>query len=153
MVSIQENYWENVFIQPTINSIVYWNFQICRLTCTCRFYFCRLLFFSYWIIIISFTASLSSVSTPFGCILSGYMLDALGRKRTIILTLMPMILGWFLISAANNVPLIYIGRLLVGLGAGMVGSPARVYTGEVTQPHLRGMLAAVASVGVSLGEI
>lgn len=81
------------------------------------------------------------------------MLDALGRKRTIILTLLPMILGWFLISAANNVPLIYIGRLLVGLGAGMVGSPARVYTGEVTQPHLRGMLAAVASVGVSLGEM
>ncbi|XP_054266614.1 facilitated trehalose transporter Tret1-like [Macrosteles quadrilineatus] len=99
----------------------------------------------------SWIASLSSVSTPFGCILSGYLLDAIGRKRTIILTLMPMIIGWFLIYAASSIYMIYVGRLLVGLGAGMMGSPARVYTGEVTQPHLRGMLAAVASVGVSLG--
>lgn len=93
------------------------------------------------------------MSTPFGCILSGYLLDAIGRKRTIILTLMPMIVGWFLISAATNVEMIYAGRLFVGLGSGMMGSPARVYTGEVTQPHLRGMLAAVASVGVSLGKL
>lgn len=99
------------------------------------------------------SASLSSVATPFGCILSGYLLDVIGRKRTIILTLMPMIVGWFMIAAASDVMMMYAGRLLVGLGAGMMGSPARVYTGEVTQPHLRGMLAAVASVGVSLGII
>uniref|UniRef100_A0A1B6GJS3 Major facilitator superfamily (MFS) profile domain-containing protein n=1 Tax=Cuerna arida TaxID=1464854 RepID=A0A1B6GJS3_9HEMI len=99
----------------------------------------------------SWIASLSSVSTPFGCLLSGYLLDTFGRKRTIIMCLMPMIVGWFLICAATGVYMIYAGRLLVGLGAGMMGSPARVYTGEVTQPHLRGMLAAVASVGVSLG--
>lgn len=98
------------------------------------------------------SASLSSVSTPFGCIVSGYLLDLIGRQRTIILSLVPMIAGWFLISVAINVPMMYAGRLLVGLGTGMIGSPARVYTGEVTQPHLRGMLAAVASVGVSLGE-
>lgn len=45
------------------------------------------------------------------------------------------------------------GRLLVGLGSGMVGAPARVYTGEVSQPHLRGMLLALSSVGVSLGVL
>lgn len=99
-----------------------------------------------------FTASLSSVATPIGCIVSGYLLDAIGRKRTLILTLIPMMLGWALISAATSVYYIYAGRLLIGLGAGMVGSPARVYTAEITQPHLRGMLAAVASVGVSFGK-
>lgn len=99
----------------------------------------------------SWIASLSSVATPIGCIVSGYLLDAIGRKRTLILTLIPMMLGWFLISAATSVYYIYVGRLLIGLGSGMVGSPARVYTAEITQPHLRGMLAAVASVGVSLG--
>lgn len=41
----------------------------------------------------------------------------------------------------------------MGLGSGMVGAPARVYTGEVTQPHLRGMLLALSSVGVSLGVL
>jgi len=99
----------------------------------------------------SWIASLSSIATPFGCILSGYLMDLIGRKRTLIITEIPLILGWILISTSTNVETIYVGRLLVGLGSGMVGAPARVYTGEVTQPHLRGMLSAVASVGVSLG--
>uniref|UniRef100_A0A1B6DH14 Major facilitator superfamily (MFS) profile domain-containing protein n=2 Tax=Clastoptera arizonana TaxID=38151 RepID=A0A1B6DH14_9HEMI len=99
----------------------------------------------------SWIASLSSIGTPVGCIISGYLLDVIGRKKTIITTLIPMILGWYLISAATNVEMIYCGRLLVGLGSGLLGAPSRVYTAEVTQPHLRGMLAAVASVGVSLG--
>ncbi|XP_044727454.1 facilitated trehalose transporter Tret1-like [Chrysoperla carnea] len=101
----------------------------------------------------SWIASLSSVTTPIGCILSGYLMDNFGRKPTLILTEIPLILGWFLISIAQDITMIYIGRLLVGLGSGMVGAPARVYTCEVTQPHLRGMLGALASVGISLGVL
>ncbi|KAJ9581552.1 hypothetical protein L9F63_023272, partial [Diploptera punctata] len=97
--------------------------------------------------------SLSSLSTPFGCLLGGYLMDVIGRKRTLIITEIPLIVGWFLISFSTCVEMIYVGRLLVGLGSGMVGAPARVYTGEVTQPHLRGMLSALASVGVSLGVL
>ena len=57
-------------------------------------------------------------------------MDMLGRKRTLILTEIPLLLGWILISCASDVSLIYIGRLLVGLGSGMIGAPARVYTCE-----------------------
>lgn len=119
------------------------------------------------------TASLSSISTPVGCILGGYLMDVIGRRRTLILTELPLIIGWLLIFSANSVYMIYGeslslnvhhsrqiltvsfsgGRLLVGFGSGMVGAPARVYTGEVTQPHLRGMLLALSSVGVSLGVL
>ncbi|XP_014241814.1 facilitated trehalose transporter Tret1-like [Cimex lectularius] len=101
----------------------------------------------------SWIASLSSVTTPIGCILSGYLMDAIGRKRILILTQFPLIAGWLMIASATTVPMVYAGRLLVGLGSGMVGAPARVYTAEATQPHLRGMLAALASVGVSLGVL
>lgn len=101
----------------------------------------------------SWIASLSSVSTPIGCILSGYLMDLIGRKPTLIMTEIPLVLGWLLIAFASNVEMIYGGRLLVGFGSGMVGAPARVYTGEVTQPHLRGMLSALASVGVSSGVL
>ncbi|CAH2107043.1 unnamed protein product [Euphydryas editha] len=101
----------------------------------------------------SWIASLSSVGTPIGCIVSGYLMDNIGRRRTLIITEVPLILGWILISVAQNVPMIYIGRLLIGFGSGMVGAPARVYTCEVSQPHLRGMLGAMASVGVSTGVL
>lgn len=80
-------------------------------------------------------------------------MDTIGRKLTLILTEIPLIIGWILIACANNVYLIYIGRLLIGLGSGMVGAPARVYTSEVTQPHLRGMLSALASVSISFGVL
>ncbi|EEB19443.1 conserved hypothetical protein [Pediculus humanus corporis] len=101
----------------------------------------------------SWVASLSSISTPIGCILGGYLMDLIGRRMTLIVTEFPLIIGWLLIFSANSVYMIYGGRLLVGFGSGMVGAPARVYTGEVTQPHLRGMLLALSSVGVSMGVL
>lgn len=81
------------------------------------------------------------------------MMDRIGRKKTLLLTQVPVILGWILIAIATDIRMIYGGRLLVGLGSGMVGAPARVYTSEVTQPHLRGMLSALASVSISFGVL
>lgn len=80
-------------------------------------------------------------------------MDRIGRKKTLISTELPSILGWILISVATDVHMIYAGRLLMGFASGMVGAPARVYTSEVTQPHLRGMLSALASVGISFGVL
>ncbi|XP_029671287.1 facilitated trehalose transporter Tret1-like isoform X2 [Formica exsecta] len=101
----------------------------------------------------SWIASISSIGTPIGCLVSGYMMDMLGRKRSLIITEIPALLGWLLIAFATDIRMIYAGRFFVGLGSGMVGAPARVYTSEVTQPHLRGMLTAIASVGVSTGVL
>ncbi|KAG5677827.1 hypothetical protein PVAND_007551 [Polypedilum vanderplanki] len=101
----------------------------------------------------SWVASLSSLSTPIGCILGGWLSDKIGRKKTLILTEIPLILGWGAISMASRIEMIYIGRLLCGLGSGIVGAPARVYTSEVTQPHLRGMLTALSSVALSFGVL
>lgn len=101
----------------------------------------------------SWIASLSSAGTPIGSILSGYVMDNFGRKKTLIMTEIPLIIGWILIASASNVGMIYAGRVLVGFGSGMVGAPSRVYTSEVTQPHLRGSLSALASVCVSLGVL
>ena len=100
-----------------------------------------------------FAASLSSLSTPIGCILGGYLSDRIGRKKTLILTEIPLILGWMIIAFASQIEMIYLGRLLCGLGSGIVGAPARVYTSEVTQPHLRGMLTALSSVALSFGVL
>lgn len=99
------------------------------------------------------SASIASMATPAGCILTGWLMDAIGRKKAILITQVPVILGWIIIASATNVPMIYAGRMLTGLGSGMIGAPSRVYTSEVTQPHLRGMLGALASVGISFGVL
>lgn len=99
------------------------------------------------------TASLASAATAFGCVFSGILMDKIGRKKTLLLTEIPSIIGWLLIAFASGVHHIYIGRLLTGLCSGMVGAPARVYTSEITQPHLRGMLGALAAVSISFGVL
>lgn len=47
------------------------------------------------------------MSTPFGCVLGGYLMDAIGRKLTLMFTEVPLILGWLLISSATSVHMIY----------------------------------------------
>ncbi|XP_066589866.1 facilitated trehalose transporter Tret1-like isoform X2 [Prorops nasuta] len=101
----------------------------------------------------SWIASMSSIGTPIGCLVSGYLMDLFGRKRSLIVTEIPALLGWILIAFASDLRLMYAGRFFTGLGSGMVGAPARVYTSEVTEPHLRGMLTALSSVGVSVGVL
>ncbi|KAI5712054.1 hypothetical protein M8J76_005867 [Diaphorina citri] len=103
-------------------------------------------------------ASLSAIGTMVGCVLGGYMMDLVGRKMTLIITEVPTILGWALIALAPSLPSsilpwIFTGRILTGLGSGMVGAPSRIYTAECSQPHLRGMLSSLASFGVSLGVL
>lgn len=111
------------------------------------------MFFNKFTFLFSILASLSSAGTPFGCLLSGVLLDRFGRKKTLIMIEIPLIIGWLMIAFASDIMMIYIGRVLVGFGSGLVGAPCRVYTSEVTQPHLRGMLGAFASVGISLGVL
>ena len=80
-------------------------------------------------------------------------MDSIGRKKTLLLTEIPLVIGWVTIAMASSVNMIYVGRLLTGLGSGMVGAPARVYTSEITQPHLRGSLTALSSVFLSFGVL
>lgn len=80
-----------------------------------------------------------------------FQMDRFGRKKTLLITEIPMIIGFSVVAVATNVEMIYAGRLLMGLGSGLVGAPARVYISEVTQPHLRGMLSAMAASCISFG--
>lgn len=96
-------------------------------------------------------ASVSTIGNPCGCILAGYLTDLIGRKKTLMALQLPGIIGWFLVGSATSVQWIYVGRFLAGFSSGMVGAPSTVYTSEVSQPHLRGVLTAFASIGTSLG--
>lgn len=71
-------------------------------------------------------ASIHCVATPFGSLLSAVLMDRLGRKVTIQFSLIPLILGWILITFALSYPLLLMGRLLAGLSAGLSAAAGQV---------------------------
>ena len=60
-----------------------------------------------------------AIGAIFGSIISGYMIDQVGRKTTILLTSLFYTPGWCLICYAKGVYMLYFGRFLTGIAVGM----------------------------------
>ncbi|XP_065350150.1 facilitated trehalose transporter Tret1-2 homolog [Cloeon dipterum] len=101
----------------------------------------------------SWIASLSALSSALGCILVGFLMDQFGRKRTLQMQCVPTFIGWILIALSSNVLTLYAGRLLTGLGGGMVDCTIQVYISEITTPILRNYLASTPSLVFSMGML
>ncbi|XP_065350918.1 facilitated trehalose transporter Tret1-like [Cloeon dipterum] len=99
----------------------------------------------------SWIASLPALSCAIGSMLISYLMDNVGRKRSMQLQCVPRIIGWLFVAFAPNVYYIYAGRLLSGLGVGMIDSTIQVYISEVTTPSLRNVLGSVPSVTFAIG--
>ena len=56
-----------------------------------------------------------------GCLFGGFVVDYFGRKATIMVSSIPHELGWLLIAYAQNQAMLYTGRLITGVGCGMIG--------------------------------
>ena len=49
-----------------------------------------------------------------------YAVDKFGRKLTIMLCSAPFVIGWVIVAASKSVTLLYLGRVVTGLGMGAV---------------------------------
>jgi MFS family permease len=100
---------------------------------------------------VSWFASITALTTPFGGPVSGYLTDKIGRLKTLMLINVIAIVSWLIIafSSTDNAEIFYIqlmvGRGLVGFGLGMVTTPAIMYASEVCHPRLRGRLTVLSS--------
>lgn len=65
-----------------------------------------------------FAASLPLLLCPIGSLVFGYLSDRFGRKLSLQLTYVPLLISWSLLSNAACLKDIYIGRLLSGLATG-----------------------------------
>ncbi|XP_058818192.1 facilitated trehalose transporter Tret1-2 homolog [Topomyia yanbarensis] len=105
----------------------------------------------------SWFASITAIACPFGGLISGYLLDRIGRKRTLALINVMSILSWALIavSSSSNFELMYtqilIARVIIGLVIGLVSAPASIYSAEIATPRMRGRLTVLTSLAIALG--
>jgi MFS family permease len=99
----------------------------------------------------SWFGSIAYICQPVGSVLSGIVLEPLGRKKSMILVNIPHIIAWFMLYFAGSLEEIYIAAVLLGLGIGFMEAPIVTYVGEICQPSIRGILTACAGVAVMLG--
>ena len=65
-----------------------------------------------------FSGSLLALGALFGSLSAVYLMDAVGRKATLLaFSVMSLFIGWTLLMAASQVWQLYAGRFLLGMAA------------------------------------
>lgn len=102
-------------------------------------------------------ASLIGLVVPIASLITGYLMDGIGRLRTIQLSALPFCLGFYLIGTASIFEHIIVGRILTATAMAMGTNPSIVYTAEIARPSLRGSVSSagplLSSFGLLLGYI
>ncbi|KAK3908190.1 Facilitated trehalose transporter Tret1, partial [Frankliniella fusca] len=99
----------------------------------------------------SWIVSMHSASTPLGTILSGPLMDRLGRNRALQVATPIIVAGWAMLGLAQNHAMVLVGRALCGAAVGMMAAPSQVFLGEMSEPRMRGILVGVPFVSYSIG--
>lgn len=102
----------------------------------------------------SFSGAVVSVFTGgafCGAAVAGVSTDRLGRRWTIILGALVFCFGGALQTSAQNLGYLYGGRVVAGLGVGILVMVIPLYQAEIAHPAIRGRLTGLQQLFIGLG--
>ncbi|NXN29321.1 GTR8 protein, partial [Nycticryphes semicollaris] len=99
----------------------------------------------------SWFGSVVTLGAAAGGLLGGYLVDKVGRKPSLMLCSIPYVFGYVVIISAQNIWMLYFGRVLTGLASGITSLVVPVYISEVSHPKVRGMLGSCVQLMVVTG--
>ncbi|KAG0712649.1 Facilitated trehalose transporter Tret1 [Chionoecetes opilio] len=102
---------------------------------------------------ISLFSSLMNVGALMGGPVGGLCLNALGRRGTMLASVLPFIAGWLLIVFAQNFAMLVAGRMVTGLCAGVTSITVPTYIAEFSSADIRGTLGSSFQLMVTLGVL
>lgn len=92
------------------------------------------------------------LGAPLSALPIGYLADAIGRKKTLLLAEIPLITSFGLLYAFFWQPLVlYTARFLAGLGCGALFVLIPMYIGEIAEPSIRGKLVSLFELSDCIG--
>ncbi|KAK7284313.1 hypothetical protein RJT34_19058 [Clitoria ternatea] len=95
--------------------------------------------------------SIMTIGAMVGAIMSGRIADYSGRRMAMGFAEVFCILGWFAITFSKVAWWLYVGRLLIGCGIGLLSYVVPVYVAEITPKNLRGAFTAVHQLMICCG--
>ncbi|XP_008417733.1 solute carrier family 2, facilitated glucose transporter member 8 [Poecilia reticulata] len=99
----------------------------------------------------SWFGSIVTIGAAVGGLLGGWMVQRIGRKLTLMSCTLPFVFGFTIIIAAQNVWMLYVGRVLTGLASGVTSLVVPLYISETAHEKVRGMLGSCVQLMVVLG--
>jgi sugar porter (SP) family MFS transporter len=86
-----------------------------------------------------------------GNLMGGYLGDKLGRKKTIWIASFLALVGAILQTAAVNIPMFIVGRIVAGYAIGLVYAVSSIYNAEIAPPEIRGVTVGLQTQLISTG--
>jgi SP family myo-inositol transporter-like MFS transporter 13 len=86
---------------------------------------------------------LALLGASIGSLISGTLSDKIGRKKAIIISDILLTMGSVFMFFAYSIPLLMIGRFIVGLGIGFSSMVVPVYVAEMSPAEIRGGMVSL----------
>jgi len=101
----------------------------------------------------SWFASLNNLSRMVGCILTGVLSERIGRRPTILISIIITSLGAFAMYLADSFWLLLAGSVVVGFGTGITLNPSYSLLAEISTIRLRGSLGSMNTLMANIGYL
>lgn len=102
---------------------------------------------------VSLLVSSMLIAAGLGALMSGSLVDTLGRRFTIFLCALIYILGSWLAASAQHIDLLIFSRLLCGIALGICSFTVPMYISEVAPESHRGKFVMINSMALTGGML
>ncbi|CZR57204.1 probable high-affinity glucose transporter [Phialocephala subalpina] len=86
-----------------------------------------------------------------GALISGYLSDMFGRKKSIQIGSVIWCIGSIIVCASQNIPMLIVGRIINGFSVGICSAQVPVYITEIAPPSKRGRLVGCQQWAITWG--
>ncbi|XP_066909517.1 facilitated trehalose transporter Tret1-like [Halyomorpha halys] len=101
----------------------------------------------------SLVGSLYSLGAAPGPFVITLCLDTIGRKGSVYVLWSFFVISWILLLTSTNINIIYIARLVGGIGVGGACSGIPVYVSEIAITEIRGRLGSLSFMFIAFGAL
>ncbi|XP_050435946.1 facilitated trehalose transporter Tret1-like isoform X4 [Adelges cooleyi] len=95
--------------------------------------------------------SLFGLGAVIGAVPAGAVSSAFGRKVSLLVSEAHVLFGWLMIAFPQAMRMLYIGRILQGVGCGAMCAIIPTYVGEIAEADIRGFLGGMYQLFIVSG--
>ena len=101
----------------------------------------------------SWIVSLTVLGSMIGSLLGVQLVARSGCRKCLVLCNAMFTLGWFIIYTTASLPILYLARVILGIGFGIANTANPIYMSAIAEINISGILDLVIATGASVGTI